>query len=551
MVAKVFVVSPTEVTFTVNPAASDPAEAVCLQVGGTVEVGVRRNSSSRARRASPPVAVPNATGTGGCAGVPVYQGIAYATAYVGCPPPTITSINPNIWYPGQSASATVQGTGFITAANASLACPVTTVTATATDGSAVTASNVNVNNPTLLVASVEPASAAPTEAATLTVSGAAAPSPNADVLGAPIIYLSNKPISGPGAIQPTPVVGQSLPLTTTPTVATLAALPIPLTVESSTWPVTGGTNIGGYTPTAASYATGSVTPMPPLNELGLSFYSVYPEASVAETYTLCTHPPPGVGALACNPLASASFEVSGPGNAPMTTNAESALTISMLIAIPPCLPTSADELPYLVYGTVTGYDDTDCPGSGGESGTPGITFAPPAASPNGTYSFVQLITGDTTTYTEGTKGSITCPTTPGLDGQYPYPPVAGQDYTGDAPDVQLQPYYSKVARTFGATMYLLWTSDLSSSIPVPIGYQEWYFQTATTNASYSTGQAWSTPTSIYVGANGGFVLSATLTSSETTPYGYPIWSGLAAPVAAPNCPTSNSDADGVQQEERQ
>ena len=101
-------------------------------------------------------------------------------------------------------------------------------------------------------------------------SGAATPSANADILGAPVIKLNGQIINGPNAQAPNPepVVGQALALTTTPDATALNALPIPLGIASSTWTVEGGTNIGGYSATTAS---GSVTPMPLLNTPSLNF----------------------------------------------------------------------------------------------------------------------------------------------------------------------------------------------------------------------------------------------------------------------------------------
>jgi hypothetical protein len=117
----------------------------------------------------------------------------------------------------------------------------------------------------------------------------------------------------------------------------------------------------------------------------------------------------------------------------------------------------------------------------------------------------------------------------------------GGNYAGDSPDVQLQPYYSKIGRTFGATMYMLWTSDIPSSIPVPISSQNWQIKKgSSTNSSYPTNQSWTTPAwQSPLGSNAD-PINYVDTQPSQSPYGYPTWSNLATPVATPNCPTANT-----------
>jgi hypothetical protein len=200
----------------------------------------------------------------------------------------------------------------------------------------------------------------------------------------------------------------------------------------------------------------------------------------------------------------------------------------------------------LQYGQFTGYDNDECPGWGGEIGTVGVLFTPPAASSGGEYSFVQVVKQSTVTYTEGKNGVLSCPTNPGLDGVYPYTQHS-DGTTDDSPSVTLEPFYSKVSRTFKATMYLLWTSTIPGSIPVPISSQSWYFTKAsTTNQGYPTDQSWTTPTWNLIGEDGDpvdYVASA----PAQAPYGYPTWKGLATPVAVSVCPTQNSNEDEEQQ----
>jgi hypothetical protein len=204
----------------------------------------------------------------------------------------------------------------------------------------------------------------------------------------------------------------------------------------------------------------------------------------------------------------------------------------------------------LQYGVVTGYDKTVCPGLGDETGNPvGIKFTQPGVSSDGTYTFVQLITKDKTKYANG-QSSGAFISTPGMDGAlgYPYPPLQpGDDHVSDSPNATLvgPTNYSKVSRTFAATMYLLWTSNIQNSITVPVGYQKWHFKTSTTNTGYPTSQNWSTPVSQYAGIDGDVVSSATDPKSLTRPYGYPVWSNLSTQV------WSTTNADEVDQEEEQ
>ncbi len=116
-ITKWVVVSSTVARLTVQPAATDPPEAVCVEVGSNVEIGVAP-VLPRKLRASRAGAVPEAAGTGGCAGVTVFTNIAQATAYIGtCTVPTITSISPNVWFAGQTYTGVViTGTIFVPAA---------------------------------------------------------------------------------------------------------------------------------------------------------------------------------------------------------------------------------------------------------------------------------------------------------------------------------------------------------------------------------------------------------------------------------------------------
>ncbi len=352
--------------------------------------------------------------------------------------------------------------------------------------------------------------------------------------------MDGKRISVTGGAEPTPqpaVVGQQIKLTTEPTAKKLAALG--LSFSENTWTV-GGTRIADYAPTVDSAKVKELTEKD-LNNIDITFYWVYAQDGIPVTYQYCVNLP-DVG-NECSLVAKAAFNLSGPGDGQMATDPYSAIKINTIVDRDHCLPGDTDF--FLQYGIVTGYDDKVCSGQGGETGTPGIKFTPPAASFNGTYSFAQLITKDTTTYTEGKNGSLSCPTNPGYDGAlgYPIPLVPGTDYADDAPSVLLEPFYSKVRRTFKATMYMLWTSSIPNSIPVPISSQSWQFtQASSTNSSYPSGQSWTEPVWNLIGLDGDPV-DYVQTQPSASPYGYPTWTGPATPVVHSICPTQNSEEE--------
>jgi hypothetical protein len=411
---------------------------------------------------------------------------ASGTVQIGCPAPTITSVKPSTWFAGKTYdNVKITGTGFITSDDAAkTGCPVTQVSITAADGSNVPVSGVTVASKTKITLTVAPPDSDPTETATVTVGTA----PNtatatAQILGNQILWNGNV-ISIADGTGPTPqdaVVGQPINLTT-------PALPSGISATSTTWTV-GGTNIGGYTPTAVSAAPPTKTL---LKNAALNTYWVYPGSAIPVTYQYCANIPGANPVKQCSLVANAAFNVSGLGDAQMTTDPYSAVVINKIVDRQPCLPGDVDF--YLQYGVVTGYDDKTCPDMGGETANPvGIEFTQPEASSSGNYSFVQIVKQSTTIYTEGKNGSLSCPTNPGLDSVYPYPQYP-DGTTSDSPSVPLEPFYSKVRRTFKATMYLLWTSNLQGSIPVPIGSQSWQFtQASSSNPDYPSNQSWTQP----------------------------------------------------------
>ncbi len=119
---------------------------------------------------------------------------------------------------------------------------------------------------------------------------------------------------------------------------------------------------------------------------------------------------------------------------------------------------------------------------GGSGSNIGIEFTPSASAPSGysnTWVYVQLI--DSLTIKLITGNTVTC-TGSGLDGTYPYLPATGT-YTDDNPGVMLKPAYSEESDQMAAHMYVMWSSGLANSIPVPLGYVSWnWFGDATYNS---------------------------------------------------------------------
>ncbi|HEY8186312.1 MAG TPA: hypothetical protein VIF64_09600 [Pyrinomonadaceae bacterium] len=133
----------------------------------------------------------------------------------------------------------------------------------------------------------------------------------------------------------------------------------------------------------------------------------------------------------------------------------------------------------------------------------------------------KLVTGDTVIYSRtGATLTYTATNTPGLDADYPYQRKTGQ-YVSDAPFNPLPSTYTNSTRNFAATMYLMWQSNTSNSIPVPMGSVSWGFSGSTTQTSGT----WSTPT-----GSG----SAQPFAAASGPSSFPTWSSLVG-LANNNC----------------
>jgi len=160
-------------------------------------------------------------------------------------------------------------------------------------------------------------------------------------------------------------------------------------------------------------------------------------------------------------------------------------------------------------------------GRGLDTGNSGILFDEYGSPDSGRFEWVQLLKTDKITYTTTDGSKLKCPASPGLDGRYP----AYYDETAeDSPGVGIASSFTAVNSNFSAQMYLLWTSNIPNSIPVPLGSTTWGF-VESSKVEPTAINGWATPA---VTARPGMF-------SPTEPE-YPIWSSVAAPNKSPNCP---------------
>jgi hypothetical protein len=257
------------------------------------------------------------------------------------------------------------------------------------------------------------------------------------------------------------------------------------------------TVVAGYT---ASSASGSLNTNVTLNAQRTTFYWVFAASSQVVTFTLKFKDNLNNSLTA---TAQATFNVTGPTNGTMTSTAYNQLTIADWTGAnnPNCISPAG---PYLLHGNYV--YSSGCV----IQGTRGISFSGSVTGgTGGSILLVQLINSGSI------SGGRSCTVTAGLDpAGYPYP------YTNDSPAALLQSTYTTLSRTENFTMYMMWQSNTSNStIPVPIGYQQWGFQ-GSANCSASCGSAsnW-TATTQSAGLQGGFVAA----QSSQTNYGYPTW----------------------------
>ena len=244
-------------------------------------------------------------------------------------------------------------------------------------------------------------------------------------------------------------------------------------VSSQSWsPDSGSTILGGYSPSSASATVETAQ----TNSQSTTFYWATPGTSVL---TFGVHFSNGAYASA-----HTTYNISGPSpSAPtITLPTNGQLFVNTL--------TGCTDVPggqFLDFGNLSGA----APGCGNPSGLAGIQFSPPTTqSPPGTFFFVQLIKSDTTTYSR-TGATMTCSTVSGLDRDYPFQNKTAQ-LVNDAPEAPLPSTFTTATRSFSATMYLMWQSSTSGSIPVPLDYVDWQFSGSANEPQQNS--TWGSPT---------------------------------------------------------
>jgi hypothetical protein len=289
------------------------------------------------------------------------------------------------------------------------------------------------------------------------------------------------------------VVGQLISLCASYTIPTGASL------ASQSWTVPGSnanppTAIANYT---ASANAGTVAPLTAglLSQPSIAFYFVTPGTGLVVTFTLTLTN----GAVASSSVTYTVNGVASPTMIPVNDNIFTVDTWTGCTGVP--------AGPQLVYGNVTGPTP---PCTGTYAGTPGVDFSngSGAAPSGGSFNFVQVIAVDTRSYTSPSGAVTTCTSTGGLDTTYPYP-VNNIGHATDAPAFPLPSTYASASRTFNATMYLTWTSNLAQSIAVPLVYQSWVFSDSASQAN-----------SVWGNANGTGGFSTGVTASNGS---YPQW----------------------------
>ncbi|MGA3080302.1 MAG: IPT/TIG domain-containing protein [Terracidiphilus sp.] len=484
-------VSATEITATVTPAASDPAQTACVTVD-YVSVFVIRQTASANSSACP--ANTNSSAT-------------YAVQITGCPTPTVTTVTPSTWLAGETyKDVEITGTNFVTKDDAAkTGCPVTQVAVTASTGN-VTVSNIRVNNKTEIKVTVKPDDDDPTEPATVTAGTA----PNTGTAAAQINGLPPAKIEWNGSdisgTTQSAVVGQKIELKAEPKTPLAAGF----TISKSAWQID-PTNIGNLNEPAGN--SGFTTDDAVLDKPDATFYWLVPNNGLNANYTYCAKVPSGREICPKTTKATATFNVGGP----TFTNL---FTCGGFITAPGC---SGD-------GPLAGVVIAIGPKL--EIGNPlmdieGIVFtaSDDSSSPPGKFSFAQLLSKLNVEYHYVSGGSCQINGS-GLDKGYPYPSLQGSPNSADdSPGALLFAEDSEVTYSFGATMYLLWKSTgTSDSIPVPLGSVGWgWFGDAVRDKSMKT---WSIKDdSGSVGAAGPFAPNPT----------YPQWSEVYVPPKPSPC----------------
>ncbi|HKW58074.1 MAG TPA: hypothetical protein VJN42_12020, partial [Candidatus Acidoferrum sp.] len=237
------------------------------------------------------------------------------------------------------------------------------------------------------------------------------------------------------------------------------------------------TVVGGFN-VASDFSTGGPTPVTTTTQRTTTFYWVAAASSQTITFTLNYKDANGTVQHAA---ATTTFTVNGPTSLVIQTP-EGQITVN--------------PGPVLQFGG---------PNS---NPTDGITFSASATPPTGfsnSFFWAQLILGDTFTFTTtGGTTQVCTVNSLGLDNTYPYYPPK------DSPFFSLSSGDTKSTRNFSARMFVMWSSNLPNSIPVPVASVSWGFY-----ADASFGSTWTVQSD-----------SSVTTPTITTGATYPSWTSL-------------------------
>jgi hypothetical protein len=245
--SNVSIVSATQITASVTPAAGDPAQTACVTVMYGIEIGV----------------APATANSGTC---PADNNVsASAPVQIGCPVPTIMSVSPNVWIAGQTYNnVTITGAGFSPAIpgppgglGPPQPCPATTVAVTMSNGGTVAVSSVDVVSTTKITATIAPAAADSTGGATVKLSGATPATAAAKVCGVPTIASISPTVWIEGKSTPVTIMGTGFTTTAAATAACPAST-IGVTTGTGTVKVSNVSVVGATEITASIEAPANV-----------------------------------------------------------------------------------------------------------------------------------------------------------------------------------------------------------------------------------------------------------------------------------------------------
>jgi len=455
---------------------------------------------------------------------------------LGDPTPIITSVSPGAWQAGTSFTATINGIGFGTSP---------TLTILGLQPGDITFSVVSAGD-NQITANITVSSSASSQTATIRVQsngycGSGFQPANGNSSTSVPYFLPVQPVLAPvPQIQlygqnitsaQSMVVGQQIAL------RAVVTLPAGFSISTQQWLLPTGTGaaatVGGFSNSSGS-APCLLAANCPLPDNNVGKVLALP-SSTGDTSSTCastpsqSNPPPNtfyscytfywVSSGSSSQLITYNYTMNNqePNSASVTFNVSgpTGLNVSVDIGKATVEPITGNNVtpggtPTLILFGV--------PLRSPNTGTAGIVFQASATPPtgnNGRYLWTQLVNNDLM-YREGyyTRGQCTGgpnPSNPQLDKEYPYSatlnsspnPLIPNDIATDNPTSRtaMDQRVAEFARSFTATMYLLWTPTANNTcqslngnactIPVPLGSINpnagWHFVGDTINALNTTG----------------------------------------------------------------